>query len=323
MTDVSKNSLSFVIPCYNSSETILHVLNEITHVMKQSQDSYEIITVVDGSPDNVFDVLENIAQTNDHLKIVDLSKNFGQANALMAGYNYASGNIIITLDDDGQCPLDNVFRLIEPIEQDHADMVVARYPHKKQSWFKNFGSKVNGLMSRKMLGFPKDFEMSNFYAFNSLVRDQIIKYKNPYPYLSGLAFNATRRIINVEMEERNRTAGSSNYTLTKLISLWLNGFTSFSVAPLRVADVLGLICAVVGFAYGLFTVIRRLVFSDIQAGYSSLLAVTLFIGGVIMILLGLIGEYVGRIFICINDRPQYVVREFVNFKHDDEVEKHG
>lgn len=175
-------------------------------------------------------------------------------------------------------------------------------------------------MARVVMGFPKDFEMSNYYAFDRLVLNQIIKYKNPFPYLSGLAFSATRRIVNVPMEERERAAGSTNYTMRKLINLWLNGFTSFSVAPLRIADVLGLVCALAGFLYGMYVVLRKLLFNDIVAGYASLLAGVLFVGGVIMILLGLIGEYVGRIFICINQSPQFVVREIVNL--DDNAHDH-
>lgn len=307
-------TLSFVIPCYNSSATVPGVIGEIEHVMAERPSwEFEIITVVDGSPDDVFGTLSALARDDRRLKVVELSKNFGQANALMAGYNYASGDVTVTLDDDGQCPIDHVWELIRPVVDGEADMSVARYPVKKQSFVKNVGSALNGFMARTIMGFPKDFEMSNFYAFDRLVRDQVIAYKNPYPYLSGLAFSATRRIVNVPMEERERVAGTTNYTMRKLINLWLSGFTSFSVAPLRIADVLGLTCAFIGFVYGAYIVIRRLAFNDIMAGYASLLAVLLFIGGVIMILLGLIGEYVGRIFICINQSPQYIVRETLNF----------
>lgn len=306
--------LSFVIPCYNSSLTVPDVIEEIGRIVSERPGiEYEIVPVVDGSPDDVFSVLEGIAATDPHVKVVELAKNFGQANALMAGYNYASGDVVVTLDDDGQCPLDHLWDLIRPVVDGEADMSVARYPEKKQSFVKNAGSALNGLMGRVIMGFPQDFEMSNFYAFNMLVLNQIIKYKNPFPYLSGLAFSATRRIVNVPMEERERAAGSTNYTMRKLINLWMSGFTSFSVTPLRIADVLGLACASIGFLYGSYVVLRKLLFNDIVAGYASLLAGVLFVGGVIMILLGLIGEYVGRIFICINQSPQFVVRTTVNF----------
>lgn len=313
--------LSFVIPCYNSSLTVPGVISEIGRtVAERSGVEYEIVAIVDGSPDDVFSILKDIAATDSHIKIIELAKNFGQANALMAGYNYTSGDIIVTLDDDGQCPLDHLWDLIQPVATGEADMSVARYPEKKQSLVKNAGSALNGFMARVVMGFPKDFEMSNYYAFDRLVLNQIIKYKNPFPYLSGLAFSATRRIVNVPMEERERAAGSTNYTMRKLINLWLNGFTSFSVAPLRIADVLGLVCALAGFLYGMYVVLRKLLFNDIVAGYASLLAGVLFVGGVIMILLGLIGEYVGRIFICINQSPQFVVREIVNL--DDNAHDH-
>lgn len=301
--------VSFVIPCYNSERTIAGVIDEIEAIVSKSSlvGAYEVVAVVDGSPDGVVDVLKGIAEKNRHVKVVELSRNFGQANALMAGYHQAKYQIVVTLDDDGQCPVDCLDALIKPISEG-ADMSVARYPKKKQSWFKNIGSKINGAMARWLMGFPKDFEMSNFYAFDALVKDSVIKYRNPYPYLSGLAFQATSRIVNVPMSERERMSGTTNYTLRKLVSLWLNGFTSFSVKPLRVADFIGMLCAIAGFVFGAYTVIEKLVNPDIAVGYSSTIASIFLIGGIIMILLGVIGEYVGRIFICMNDTPQFVVR---------------
>ncbi len=311
MNDRLNNTmLSFVIPCYNSRNTIGGVIDEIEVSVARSAyaDSFEIVAVVDGSPDDVADVLRKLSHEKKHLKVVELSRNFGQSNALMAGYHYAIGDIVITLDDDGQCPVDQFEDLIAPILSE-ADMSVARYPSKKQSLFKNFGSRVNGAMARWLMGFPKEFEMSNFYAFTKLVRNSMIKYKNPYPYLSGLAFQSTKRVVNVPMHERERVSGKSNYTFKKLISLWLNGFTSFSVKPLRVADFIGMLCAVAGFLFGVYTVVCKMVNPDIAVGYSSIIASLFVIGGIIMILLGVIGEYVGRIFICINDTPQFIVRE--------------
>lgn len=307
--------LSFVIPCYNSSLTVPSVIEEIRRVVSgRPGTDYEIIAVVDGSPDDVFSTLADFAMIDPRIKVIDLAKNFGQANALMAGYNYAAGDVIVTLDDDGQCPLDHLWDLVKPVIDGEADMSVARYPEKRQSFVKNVGSALNGFMGRVVMGFPRDFEMSNFYAFDRLVLEQIVKYKNPFPYLSGLAFSATRRVVNVPMEERERAAGTTNYTMRKLVALWLNGFTSFSVVPLRIADVFGAACALAGFIYGLYVVMRKLLFNDIAVGYASLLAGVLFVGGVIMILLGLIGEYVGRIFICINQSPQFVVRSSINLE---------
>lgn len=307
---------SFVIPCYGSESTVVHVVGEIVDVMRKEQlDDYEIITVVDGSPDNVWNILQGLLKEYSKLRIIELSKNFGQANALMAGYDFARGNVVITLDDDGQCPVDHVNELLEPILCG-MDMSVARYPQKKQSWFKNIGSAMNGMMARWLLGLPKDFQMSNFYAFNRVVLDRVRQYKNPYPYITGLASQATNRICNVPMQERDRISGSTNYSFRKLVALWLNGFTSFSVKPLRIADLAGTLCALIGFIYGIFVIIQKMANPNMAAGYPSLAALLLFIGGIIMVLLGLTGEYIGRIFICINQPPQYVIRDMRGFADD-------
>lgn len=302
--------LSFVIPCYRSAETIIPVLNEIEEVMGGSDMALEVIAVVDGSPDNVFEVLRSESQKRPYLKVINLSKNYGQINAQMAGFRNASGDIIIAIDDDGQCPLDRLWDLIEPILSDKADFVAAEYEKREQNVFRNFGSHMNQMMARSLVGMPEDFEISNFYAFTKLINQELDNFPNPHPYFLGCIFNTTSRAANVPMKERERMAGSSNYTLLKLLSVWLSGFTSYSIKPLRVADLIGLICAAIGFLFGIYTIIAKLTM-DIAMGYSSLLASILFIGGVIMILLGLIGEYIGRIMLILNKTPQYVIRQIV------------
>lgn len=305
-------TLSFVIPCYGSELTIKDVIDEIHKKMSEKSNlCYEVIAVNDSSPDNVLKVLKDIAQNDKKIKIIDFAKNFGKQSAVMAGYSIVEGDIIINLDDDGQCPLDRLWDLIEPLNNGF-DVVYAKYPVKKQSAFKNFGSKVNALMARYIIGKPKDLYISNFSAMKRFVVDEIVKYDNPYPYMSGLMLRTTSKICNVDMEERERTAGVGHYTFKRSLKLWLNGFTAFSVKPLRISTVLGAICALIGFVFGIMTIINKLVHPTMQAGYSSTMAVLLFIGGMIMMMLGMIGEYIGRIYICINNSPQYVIRETVN-----------
>ena len=313
--DVNTPFISFVIPCYNSQDTILYVLDNIDALMEEHPTyGYEVVAVVDGSPDGVAEVLEGRASTHPVLKVIVLSKNYGQSSATMAGYNYASGDYIITLDDDGQCPIDKAWGFIEKMEEGY-DLCVAKYPKKKQSWFKNAGSKFNACMARWIVGCPREFEMSNFLAFNKLVLKHVVSYKNPYPYIYGLIFQITNRVINNPMEENDRITGRTNYNLRKLVALWLNGFTSFSVKPLRIADLCGAVCAFTGFLIGAYTIISKLLNPAVLAGYSSIIAAILFIGGLLMVLIGLTGEYIGRIFICINDAPQYVVRKEINHHH--------
>lgn len=302
--------ISFIIPCYRSEKTVGQVISELNTVVGETCE-YEVITVNDCSPDNVLGRLKEFAAEDSRIKVIDLARNMGKHSALMAGYAHATGDVIVGLDDDGQCPVDHLWELLEPLEQGY-DISLARYPEKKQSKFKNFGSTVNDWMTRIMIEKPKNLKLSNFYAMKRFVCDEMLRYHNPYPYVDGLMLRTTRKIKNVDMQERERLSGTTGYTLVKSLKLWINGFTSFSVKPLRIATFLGLITAVIGFLVAFYVVIHRILHPEIVAGYTSLMAVLLLIGGIIMVLLGMIGEYLGRIYICINNSPQYVIRETIN-----------
>ncbi|MEG1755965.1 MAG: glycosyltransferase [Clostridia bacterium] len=301
--------LSFVIPCYGSEKTIAFVVNEIVSQMqKNNRLNYEITCVNDCSPDNVWSVLLDLCDQYPAVRAIDLAKNMTRIPAVMAGFAQSTGDIMIVLDDDGQCPMDHIMELLLPLDGEY-DVSCAKYPEKKQSWFKNFGSRVNARMTEIMLEKPRELQFSNFLAIKRFVIDEILRYENPYPYLTGLLLRTTRHIANVEMEERERIAGRTNYTFKKLIALWLNGFTAFSVKPLRVATVVGSFTALLGFLWGFIIVFRKVLDpANILVGYSSIMAVLLFIGGMLMLMLGLVGEYVGRIYISINKSPQYVIR---------------
>jgi len=319
-----KTLVSLVIACYRSEKTVGTVIGEIEQVFKASQQyDYELFLVNDCSPDNVWPVLKDAADRNERITAVSLAKNMGRLPALMAGFRMSKGEIVVILDDDGQCPMDRVFDLIAPVTgTSDYDVATAAYPVKKQSWFKNFGSKVNERMTNVILDKPKEIRFNNFTAMRRFVINEILRYENPYPYLTGLLLRTTHRIACVPMEERERLYGKTTYTFKKLITLWMNGFTAFSVKPLRLATIFGVATAITGFLWGLFIVIQKLVNpAEILAGYSSMMAVMLVIGGVIMLMLGLIGEYVGRIYISINRSPQYVVREVYCGKLPQESEK--
>ncbi|MZK52788.1 glycosyltransferase family 2 protein [Clostridium beijerinckii] len=317
---MSNKKLSFVIPCYGSEKTIISVIEEIVNTV-QHNNPYEIICVNDCSPDGVDSVLKDLAENNKNIKILNLAKNFGQHNALMAGYRHVTGDIIISLDDDGQTPAKDCYKLINALD-DNTDVIYAKYPEKKHSLFKNFGSKMATWMGRVLIEVPANLYLSSYFVCKRYVIDEIVKYENPYSYLCGLIVRTTKKIANVDIEHRARKVGTTGYTFSKLISLWLNGFTAFSVKPLRIATIIGLICSVFGFAYGTWIVIEKL-FTNSTApmGYSSTMAAILFIGGMIMLMLGLIGEYIGRIYISINNSPQYVIRERINCNQQNKEEK--
>lgn len=315
MEENNKKKLSFIIPCYGSEKTVGLVIDEINKVVSQNpRYDYEVVAVNDHSPDNVWQVLKNIAQNNPKVKLINLAKNMNRPGALMAGMSKTTGDYIILMDDDGQCPMESLWKLIEPLENGH-DVSIAKYPTYKQSKFKSFGTIVNRKMTEIVMEKPKDLSFTNFSALKRYIVEEITKYKNPYPYLTGLLLRTTSDIVNVEMEERERITGSTNFTFKKMLNLWINGFTAFSIKPLRISTIVGIITAALGFIYGIYIIIHKLVVhTTVLQGYSSLMAVMLFIGGIIMMMLGMIGEYIGRIYISINNSPQYVIKETVNIK---------
>lgn len=314
--DVRKK-LSFIIPCYGSEKTVEIVIDEIDKIVSQNEKyEYEVIAVNDHSPDNVWEVLKQIANKNQKVKLINLAKNMNRPGALMAGLSKATGDYMILMDDDGQCPMESLWKLIEPLENGH-DVAIAKYPTYKQSKFKSFGTIVNRKMTEIIMEKPKDLSFTNFSALKKYIVDEILKYKNPYPYMTGLLLRTTSDIVNVKMEERERISGNTNFTLKKMLNLWINGFTAFSVKPLRISTIIGVITATLGFLYGIYIIIHKLIIhSSIAQGYSSLMAVLLFIGGIIMMMLGMIGEYIGRIYISINNSPQYVIKETINLKNE-------
>ena len=306
--------ISFVIPCYRSENTLSHVVAEIDEKM-QSLTEYEhdIFLVNDCSPDGTMEVIRKLCKEHDHIKGIDFARNFGQHSALMAGLRHSDGDYVVCLDDDGQTPANEVDKLLGKLEEGY-DAVYAKYDHKQHSAFRNFGSKVNELMTRIMLGKPSALYVSSYFAVKRFVVEDMIRYENSYPYVIGLVLRSTGNIANVSVNHRERESGASGYTAKKLLGLWLNGFTAFSVKPLRIATAIGAFSAVVGFLYGIYTIVKRMINPDVLLGFSSTMAAIVFFGGMIMLMLGLIGEYIGRIYISLNNSPQYVIREKINIE---------
>ena len=304
---------SFVIPCYRSENTIAKVVDEIKSEMaaKRPGDDYEIVLVNDCSPDGVWNVIAKMAETEPNVIGINLAKNFGQHSALLAGYGKCSGEYVVSLDDDGQAPLDSLNDLISKLEEGY-DVVYAYYHEIKQNLFRRFGSWMAGLMGKIMLEPPKDFKGSSFYVARGFVVHEMCKYKNAFPYLVGLVLRTTRKIAWVETQHRSRLEGTSGYSFWRLLGLWLNGFTAFSVKPLEFSTILGVLFAIAGFVYAIVIVVQRIMGDITVAGWSSIIALMLIIGGSILMMLGLIGEYIGRIYICINDSPQYVIKEIAS-----------
>lgn len=309
--------LSFVIPCYRSQNTILKVVDEIERTVKTRDGyDYEIILVNDCSPDDVWSVIADLARRNSRVTAINLAKNFGQHSALLAGYNHCSGDYVISLDDDGQTPADELYKLVDKLNEGF-DVVYASYGEVHQNLIRRLGSNFAKAMSDYMFDIKGDKNHgSSYYIAKKFIIDEMIKYKNPYPYMGGLILRVTRNIGFVFVTHRDRMEGRSGYSFKGLVNLWLNGFTAFSVKPLRIGSYVGFLSSILGILYAIYIIIKKLFINpDLQTGWSSIISVIMIIGGIIMLMLGLIGEYIGRIYICINNSPQYVIKEIESQKN--------
>lgn len=311
--------ISFVIPCYNSAKNIEGVIKEISDTMRtHAQTEYEVILVNDCSKDDTAAVIKRLSREDEHIIAIDLAKNVGQPGALLAGFHYVSGDYVMTSDDDGQTPVERVFDFLTEIEKGY-DVVSARYTERDQpSLFRRLGSAVNRGMSDWLIEKPKGVYMAAFFMARRYIVEEMIKYRQPYPYISGLILRTTQNIGNLDVVQRARRSGSSGYTLKKLLNLWMNGFTAFSIKPLRIAAGTGAVLAFAGFLTALVTLVRKILTPDLLVWGSVLLAAILFVGGLILLFMGLVGEYIGRIYMCINEMPQYVVKEITGYGKGEE-----
>lgn len=309
--------ISFVIPCYNSTDTIGAVVDEIAEMMETSMCEYdfEVILINDSSPDGTtYEAIKKLAETRRFVKGINLARNFGQPSAVMAGMNHAKGNYIVCGDDDGQTPFSEFPKLFEKITEGY-DAVEARYEqHSRRSLFRKFGTVMNESMATWLINKPKGIVLTTYWVVRRFVADEMIRYSNAYPYLGGLMMRATQNVCNVNFAQRDRLKGRSGYSISKMLSLWLNGFTSFSVKPLRLTSVLGVLFSIVGLAAGVITVIRKILNPDVLAGYSSILSVILVLFGLQFLIMGMLGEYIGRSYLSLNNAPQFVIKETINIE---------
>ena len=319
VSDENRQVISFVIPCYNSTNTICTVVEEIKAVMSGSMSGYdyEIILVNDGSPDGTtFKAIEDIAGREKHIKGVNLARNFGQPSAVMAALNQAVGDYVVCGDDEGQTPFNELPKLFEKIEEGY-DLVEAKYAtREKRSLFRKLGTFMNEGMATWLIAKPKGLELTTYWVVRRFVVDQMIQYPNAYPYLGGLMLRSTQNACNVDVTHRERLSGKSGYSIRKMISLWMNGFTSFSVKPLRLMSWIGILVAVIGFVFGMILIIRKIIDPKISAGYSSIMSVNLFMFGLLFFFMGLLGEYVGRIYLSLNKAPQFVIKDYIESEDD-------
>ena len=315
---VMDKKISIVIPCYRSEKTIEYVINLIGETMKiHNEYDYEIILVNDGSPDNTYQVISKLASMDEHIFAVDLSRNFGQHSALMAGYSMVTGDYVLGMDDDGEHDPRDMFKLIEELEKGY-DYVCAEFPSTDHSLYKKLGSKLNDWMATKFIGKPKNAIFSSYYVMRRYVVDEIVKSTNPYPYVGGMLVSITKRLSHVPIDHRSRYAGESSYHFRNSVALWFNGITAYSVKPLRIANILGILFSIAGIIIAIISIIHKLINTKMGIAIYICIACVLISSGVIMTLLGMVGEYIGRIYMLSNNIPQYIIRTVVNKKYKNE-----
>jgi undecaprenyl-phosphate 4-deoxy-4-formamido-L-arabinose transferase len=303
-------ALSFVIPMYNSAATIASLVHDIEALTIEG--GHEIILVNDGSSDNTTELCRGLVHAaRVPITLIEHARNFGEHNAVLTGWRHARGAHIVNLDDDGQNPPEEAVRLWQHAKAGDLDVVFGHYDVKQHSWFRNFGSWFTNRMTDWALDKPQGFYLSSFRCVSAFVVSQVIAYTGPFPYLDGLLLQVTQRIDSMTTRHDARRAGQSGYTFRRLVRLWLSAWVNFSVLPLRVATIVGLLTAASGLAA--FGVVVWMWYFDIgpERGWGWVMATVLIFSGTQLMILGLMGEYMGRMFLTVNQRPQSVVREVV------------
>lgn len=302
--------LSIVVPVYRSQKILPRLVDEVKRAAEGEEfdGEFELIFVNDASPDDSWQVVSNLARENAFVRGISLRKNFGQHSATMAGLNYASGEVVIIMDDDLQHPPREIGNLYRAIKEG-ADVCYTRYKNCKHVLWKILGSRFNDWVATILLKKPAGLYLSSFKAIHRDVVSEVIKYDGPYAYVDGLIMDVTRSIKVIEIDHQLRQEGVGNYNLGKSVSLWLRMATSFSVFPLRLATVLGFSLTFISIFMIGFILIQKLLNPEIPAGWTSLIATVLFVGGVQTFCIGVVGEYIGRAYVKINKKPQFSVRE--------------
>jgi glycosyltransferase involved in cell wall biosynthesis len=310
--DNRKFRLSIVIPVYNSQQTIGRLVDVLIENLREY--NFEIVLVNDCSKDNSHAIcVQKCEEFPGIIRYMQLSRNFGEHNAVMAGLNYADGDYAIIMDDDLQNPPEDVVKMISHMIKNKFDVLYTYYEEKKHGWFRNIGSLFNDIVATLLLNKPKDLYLSSFKCINRFLINEIVKYRGPYPYIDGLILRVTQNIGKVKVGHEERTDGKSNYTLRKLISLWMNMFINFSIVPIRISFFLGLVLTSLGFVLIFYFLIDMYILhpeGEWPPGWASLLVCLITFSGAQLMSLGLIGEYIGKLFLTDNGTPQFIVSEY-------------
>ncbi|PJI42565.1 MAG: glycosyltransferase [Ferrovibrio sp.] len=300
-------ALSIVVPVYNGATSVPTLVEALAKL--EVPGGHEIVLVNDCSPDNSLDVCRELCRQNSvALTVVNLARNFGEHNAVMAGLSQARGEYIINMDDDLQNPPEEVLRLWRYAKDNAYDVVYTYYADKQHAAWRNLGSRFTNWCADQLLDKPKGLYLSSFRCMSAFVARNILEHTGPFPYVDGLIMQVTQKIGRLQVQHLPRAEGRSNYTIRRLVRLFMSMFLNFSVMPLRIGTLVGFVMAGLGLLVFLVILIEALGGRTPQ-GYASVMAAILLLAGVQLIMLGLVGEYLGRLFLTVNKKPQFIVRD--------------
>ncbi len=304
-------TVTVLIPCYNEENSLSILYERLQFVFQNLKEyNFQILLVNDGSTDNTLEKMQELRTKDSSVSYLSLSRNFGKENAMLAGLDYAKGDAVILMDADLQDPPELIPQMMKEWENGYDDVYARRRNRAGETWFKKATAHWYYRILQRFADIEIPADVGDFRLLDRQAVDALCSLREKQRYTKGLFCWIGYNKKELLFDRDPRVAGNSKMNFLKLLGLAVDGITSFSVAPLRLASILGLLISSIAFIYLLFVIGKTLLFGDPVAGYPSMISIILFMGGIQLVVLGIIGEYVGRIFYEAKKRPDYLVSEY-------------